>query len=148
MSSRLIGASHSEKIRKKNKRKEEIQNRVIQRISFKEKMKKHQQEMLMLRQKRLKYEDRHMGNYKRSYPNDLETKQKLYDKYLQTFKIPGGGAINRISQSISKKEENRKNSYSQPKYELEVIKDKIIHTAGNFIILALYRTRWRGKSRY
>ena len=85
-----------------------MQNRIIQRVSFKEKMKKHQQDMIVLRQKRRSYEDKHIGNYKRSYPNDNESKQKMYDKYLQSFKIPGGGAINKISQSYSKKEEGRK----------------------------------------
>ena len=95
-------------MRKKNKRKEDIQNKIIQRVSFKEKMKKHQQEMIVLRQKKRTYEDKNIGNYKRSYPNDNEAKQMMFDKYLQSFKIPGGGVINKINQSVSKKEEGRK----------------------------------------
>lgn len=96
-------------MRKKNKLKEEIQNRMMQRVSFKEKMRKHQQEMMILRQKRRRYEDKHIGNYKRSYPHDIEAKQKCYDKFLQALKAPGGAAAaNKINQNAAKKEDNRK----------------------------------------
>lgn len=60
---KLLNVSFSDKLRKKNRRREEIQNRIIQRTTFKEKMQKHQEEMTVLRAKRLKFENKHMGNY-------------------------------------------------------------------------------------
>ena len=82
---RLLGVSHNEKLRK-TKRREEFHNRIIQRISFKEKMQKHQEEMEVLKAKRKKFEDNNMGNYKRIYPSQSDTKQRIFDKYLDSFK--------------------------------------------------------------
>ena len=87
---RLLGISHNEKIRK-TKRREEFHNRIIQRISFKEKMQKHQQEMEVLKAKRKKFEDDNMGNYKRIYPSDSDTKQRIFEKYLNSFKNQANG---------------------------------------------------------
>lgn len=58
---KLLNLSLSEKLRKKNKRKQEIENRILQRVSFKEKMLRHQEEMEILLEKRSRFEVKNMG---------------------------------------------------------------------------------------
>lgn len=69
-----------------------------------------------------------MGKYKRAFPNADEAKQKLFDKYLESFKIPGGGAINKIQQQA--KYEQNKDSIAKQKKMIDVMRDKVIHTSG------------------
>lgn len=49
-------------------------------------MMKHQQEMEIIGQKRTKYEDKHIGKYKRIFPSTNPEDQKRYEKYLDAYR--------------------------------------------------------------
>lgn len=90
---RLLAVSHREKIRKMNRKREEMQNRIVTRTSYKENMQKKKEELERLRKKRDNYEKKNMGNYYRLFPAYDEVKQELYMEYLRASQNKQAGML-------------------------------------------------------
>lgn len=65
---RLLGMSHREKLRKINRKREDMQKRIVERTSYKENLQKKKDEIEKLKKKRDNYERKNIGNYRMIFP--------------------------------------------------------------------------------
>lgn len=80
---KLLWVNHRERVRKINRKKEDMQKRIVERTSYKENLQKKKDELEKLKKKRENYEKKNMGNYKLVYPSPNEEKQTKYLEYLK-----------------------------------------------------------------
>jgi hypothetical protein len=80
---KLLCVNHKERVRKINRKKEEMQKRIVERISYKESLQKKKEELERQRLRREAYERKNIGGYKIAFPSDNPEKQALYEEYLK-----------------------------------------------------------------
>lgn len=118
---RLLGMSHKERIRKINKKKEDMQKRIVERTSYKESLLKKKEELERQRKKREAFEHKNIGGYKLAYPSQNEEKQALYEEYLKasiwTLPFPTIKALSSVANGPkkSKSTNDDKNNFAMPK---------------------------------
>jgi Tubulin-tyrosine ligase family len=66
---RLLGVTYREKIRKINKKKEDLQRRIVEKTSYKESLQRNREELELIKAKKEKYENKHMGKFRRIFPS-------------------------------------------------------------------------------
>jgi hypothetical protein len=81
---RLLGVSHRERVRRINRKKEDMQKRIVERTSYKENLQKKKEELEKLRKKREAYERKNIGGYKMAYPSPNPEMQAKYEEYLES----------------------------------------------------------------
>lgn len=79
---RLLNATYREKIRKINRKREDMQKRIVERTSYKDNLQKKKEELEKIKKKRENYERKNMGNYRLAFPNPNEEIQAKYMEYL------------------------------------------------------------------
>lgn len=126
---KLLGVSHRERLRKINRKKEDLQRRIVERTSYKESLQRKKEELEKVRKKRDAYERKNMGGFKLAFPNPNPEKQELYDKYVQAsncpLPFPGAKMNSSLNNGPNKKGKgDNRNSSTMPKLKKGGLSDK------------------------
>lgn len=123
---RLLGVSHRERVRKINKKKEDLQRRIVERTSYKESLQRKKEELEKIMKKKETFEKKNMGGYKYAYPSQNPEKQEMYEKYIHASNNPMPFPGTKINSSVSggpKKAKDR-NSSTMPKLKKGSLSEK------------------------
>lgn len=84
---KLLGITHRDKVRKINKRKEDLQKRIVERTSYKESLQRNKEELEIIKAKKEKYENKHLGKFRRIYPCNDSERQEKYLEIIQASSL-------------------------------------------------------------